>query len=429
MRPIRTFLLSVSLSLSLLAQGQPNCTGIALDVDARCGCVKDPNSQLCEMVKKGFYEPHDLTKNNLLTQSWAGTSQPAAASSQPTRPVQPKAQSAKPQPARPQQARVVPLTHKDYLRFLQPNAHMVAGFDFERALQTPEIVEALLGQGDSKITGALKEMDHLWVSFVAPDDVLILMTGKFEQGVTAGMFYAEGIRPVFLGSARVMMVGPEPSIQAALARLAKPASTGPAATEGWVVRRARELSQDHETFVVNELLAGTSTSNSALQAIRQFSLGFRLTGEGSIDGEAVADSEESALQISSWVDHMKSAGVLDSLNVTRDGSALRFDVKGDAFLTGDKGKAAMSSDVGVELYRLVMSGFPGMPARTVAEDRLRAVKAGMKREEVLSLLGPPLAVAAINGLDTPRETWTYQIPFGRQLSFKLDSGVVTASPR
>jgi hypothetical protein len=429
MRPIRTFLLSLSLSLSLCAQGQPNCTGIALDVDARCGCVKDPNSQLCEMVKKGFYEPHDLTKNNLLTQSWTGTSgQSASPGTQPTRPTQAKPQS-KLQSAKPQQARVVPLTHKDYLRFLQPNAHMVAGFDFEKALQTPEIVEALLGQGDSKITGALKEMDHLWLSFVAPDDVLILMTGKFEQGVTAGMFYAQGIRPVFLGSARVMMVGPESSIQAALTRLAKPATPGPAGNEGWVARRARELSQDHETFVVNELLAGTSSSNSALQAIRQFSLGFRLTGEGNIDGEAVADSEESASKVAAWVDQMKGAGVLESVNVRRAGSALRFDVKGDAFLTGDKGKAAMSSDVGVELYRLAMSGFPGMPARTVAEDRLREVKAGMKREEVLGLLGPPLAVAAINGLDTPRETWTYQIPFGKQMSFKLDSGVVTSSPR
>jgi hypothetical protein len=53
----------------------------------------------------------------------------------------------------------------------------------------------------------------------------------------------------------------------------------------------------------------------------------------------------------------------------------------------------------------------------------------MKREDVLGLLGPPLGIAAINGLDTPRETWTYQIPFGKQLSFKLESGVVTSSPR
>jgi hypothetical protein len=403
-------------SLSLLAQGQPNCTGITLDVDSRCACIKDPNSQLCDMVKKGFYEPHDLTKIKPLGQSWVANN--AASNPQPA--------TANKQPARPQQARLVPLTHKDYLRFLQPNAHLVAGFDFGKALQTPELMEAVLGQSDAKVAEALKEMDHLWLSFVAPDDVLILMTGKFEQGAAAGMFYAQGIRPVFLGGARVMLVGPEPSIQAALTRLAKPAA--PSGKDAWVVRRARELSRDHETFVVNELPAAGGSGGGALQAIRQFSLGFRLAGEGSIDGEAVADSEASASGIADWVDRMKTAGVLDALNLTRDGASLSFEVKGDGYLSGDKAKAAMNSEAGVELYRLVMSGFPGVPSRAVAEGKLLAVKAGMKRDEVLSLLGPPLGVAAINGLDTPRETWTYQIPFGKQLSFKLESGVVTSSP-
>jgi hypothetical protein len=52
----------------------------------------------------------------------------------------------------------------------------------------------------------------------------------------------------------------------------------------------------------------------------------------------------------------------------------------------------------------------------------------MKREELLTLVGPPLSVAAINGLDTPRETWTYQVPFGKQATVRLDGGVVTAPP-
>jgi outer membrane protein assembly factor BamE (lipoprotein component of BamABCDE complex) len=89
----------------------------------------------------------------------------------------------------------------------------------------------------------------------------------------------------------------------------------------------------------------------------------------------------------------------------------------------------MNSDLGVELYGVIMAGFPGMPPRTVAEDKLLAVKAGMHREEVLSLLGPPLSVSSIQGLDTPRESWTYQIPFGKQLTVRLDGGVVTAPPR
>jgi hypothetical protein len=76
-----------------------------------------------------------------------------------------------------------------------------------------------------------------------------------------------------------------------------------------------------------------------------------------------------------------------------------------------------------------MAGFPGVPARTVSEDKLLSVKPGMKREEVLSLLGQPLSVAGIQGLDPPRETWTYQVPFGKQVTVRLDGGVVTVAPR
>jgi hypothetical protein len=57
------------------------------------------------------------------------------------------------------------------------------------------------------------------------------------------------------------------------------------------------------------------------------------------------------------------------------------------------------------------------------------VKTGMKREELLTLLGQPLSVYAIQGLDPPRETWTYQVPFGKQLMVRLDGGVVAVPPR
>jgi hypothetical protein len=56
------------------------------------------------------------------------------------------------------------------------------------------------------------------------------------------------------------------------------------------------------------------------------------------------------------------------------------------------------------------------------------VRQGMKREEVLSLVGPPLSIAAIQGLDEPRETWTYQVPFGKQLSVRLVNGIVSQPP-
>ena len=423
--PILIALLGVS-----LAAETPNCTGIYRDVDARCGCVRDPNSQLCAMVKAGFYDDKGFSKPKPLNW-WGGTTTQPGIQTQPvTRTVRGA------QPARPQQARVVPLAHKDYLRFLDPNAHLVAGFDFSKVFQSPELMSALFAEDEgenarNKVLGALKEMEHMWLSFVPPNDVVVLMTGKFEQGVAANMFYSQGIRPVFLGGAHAMMIGSEPSIQAALARLAKPAATG-----GWVTRRARELSQDHETWIVLDVPAETQTGSRALGAVRQFALGFRLTGDAGVDGEAIADSEASAEKIGAWIGQMKAAiraktgvGALDSLTVERAGATLRFGAKGDGLLAGDAGKAAMNSDFGVEVYGVMMAGFPGMPSRTVAGDKLSAVKAGMRREEVLTLLGRPLEVSSIQGLDTPRETWTYQVPFGKQLSVRLDGGVVTAPPR
>jgi hypothetical protein len=419
-------ILIAMLGVSLAAQSQPNCNGIARDVDARCGCVKDPNSKLCEMVKTGFYEPRDWSKTKPINLGLGGGTiyQPST-----------KSTRAGATAARPEQARVVSLAHKDYLRFLHPNAYLVAGFDFEKLFQSAELVGALFGQTDNddaknQVLAAMKEMDHLWLSFAAPNDVVLLMTGKFERGVAAGMFYAQGIRPVFLGGAQAMMIGSEPSIQGALARLAKPA-----AASGWVTRRARELSKDHETWIVIEPPPGTTRGAGPLQPIRQFAMGFRLTGKAAIDGEAVADSEAGAEKIAAWVDQMKAAirektgvGALDALKVDRTGSSLRFAARGD-LIAGQTGPSPLSSDFGVELYGVVMAGFPGAAARTVSEDKLLAVKTGMKREEVLSLLGQPLSVAGIQGLDPPRETWTYQVPFGKQFTVRLDGGVVTVAPR
>lgn len=237
---------------------------------------------------------------------------------------------------------------------------------------------------------------------------------------------------MFLGDAHAMMIGPEASIQAALARMAKPAMG-----DGWVTKKARELSKDHETWLVMEPPARRGENPAAVfQSIRKFGLGIRVSGEATIDGEAVTDSGADAEKIAAWVDGIKTAvrektgvGALDALKVSVDGATLRFTAKDDGLVTGDAGKKAMSSDFGVELYGLIMAGFPGAPARTASEDKILAIHKGMKREEVLALVGQPLSVSSIQGLDEPRETWTYQVPFGKQFSVRLDSGVVTQAPR
>src|SRR5262249_53329333 len=89
---------------------------------------------------------------------------------------------------------------------------------------------------------------------------------------------------------------------------------------------------------------------------------------------------------------------------------------------------ALDSDFGAEIYSLFLAGIPGQPARAVAGERLRTVKKGMSKDQVIALVGPPLAVMSIQGLEEPRETWTYQIAFGKQMTLRLDNNLVTVEP-
>jgi hypothetical protein len=169
--------------------------------------------------------------------------------------------------------------------------------------------------------------------------------------------------------------------------------------------------------------------------VRRFALGFPGGGAG-IHGEAVTESDEAAAQVAAWIEGMKSAlrgkagaGTLDALAVSREGVTLQFSASGEGLLSGDAGKSAMHSQFGVELYSLLTAGYPGLPSRTAPEEKVLAVKTGMKREDLLTLLGQPLSVYAIQGLDPPRETWSYQVPFGKQYLVRLDGGVVAAAPK
>jgi hypothetical protein len=432
---MRLFIAIFLLGVSLCAQQKPpNCAGVSLDVDIRCACVKDPNGQTCELYKrnKSMYDGEPLKPSPLAPYVNQGvTLGPNPSSAQ----IAPRTQS------RPQKARVVALPSTDYLRFLHPNASLAAGIDFANVFNSPQMFGALLGVagGDDErkqTLAALKEMDHFWISVASTADPVMLMTGRFEQGAAATLFYSHGIRPVFLGGAQAMMIGSESSIQAALARMAKPP-----ANDGWVAQRARELARNHEAWIVTEPPAlPADNASGALHAIRKFAFGIRIASPAELDGEAVADSEADAQKIAAWVDQIKAllreksgAGLLDPLQVTLDGATLRFvandDGAGHALLGGDAGKKALNSDLGPELYRLMTAGFPGNPPRTVAEDKIQQVHPGMKREEVLALLGAPQSVQSIQGLDEPRETFIYQVPFGKQYSIRLDAGVVSQPPR
>ncbi len=330
-------------------------------------------------------------------------------------------------------ARVVALGHTDFLRFLHPNAQMAIGMDFQKVFRMAEMMGIAFGERNTNALGAFQEVDHLWLSIGGPRDVVMLMTGHFEKGQVAGMFYSQGSSPVFLGGAQAMLVGPEPSIRAALARLQAPPVAD--ANAGWVAARARGMAaSDHELWVVVEPQPPAAVPGAGagpLAGAREFAFGAKLAGEMSIDGELEAASPERATEISTWVQAMKDGlklkngdSALDTLAIDKGGATLRFSAKGSQLANSQ----ALHSEFGPELYSLITARIPGAPARAVAQDKLKAVKAGMPREEALGPAWSPLSVTFGSGLELPRETWLYQAAFGKQVTVRLDGGVVTVAP-
>src|ERR1700689_560326 len=112
---MRCLLLISVLSASVAAQAQ-NCTGTARSFDVHCMCETDPNGQVCALVKKGFYDG----KMKMATLPPASPGWLSITQGKTTPVAVPKAQ-----PARPRQARIVPLPSKDSLRALNPNPSLV----------------------------------------------------------------------------------------------------------------------------------------------------------------------------------------------------------------------------------------------------------------------------------------------------------------
>ena len=162
---MRTLLSILLLAASLSGQGSPNCSGAGSFVDARCACERDPAGKLCEMVKAGMYEARvsgktiDPFRSGLIGYRTPPT--PGGIARRPLTTAQPASK-----------ARVVALAHKDYLRFLHPNAQLAIGVDFQKAVSMSAVTGVLFGEEDGTISpkavAALKEIDHLWMSVAGP---------------------------------------------------------------------------------------------------------------------------------------------------------------------------------------------------------------------------------------------------------------------
>lgn len=194
---MRLALIGLILALPLAAQSNsnqkpPDCNGLTAEFDSRCACVLHPNGQLCKITRAMSKPMVDLTGAGL---------KPGAAGSSAASPggtvVIPQT------PVGPSAARTVALNHKDYLRFIHPDSRTALGLDLAKlmSLAPPELAGTLLGgqEMNAQIAAAMKEIDQFLISLAGPNDVLLLLTGKFEGGATTGMFLGHGVSPVMLG--------------------------------------------------------------------------------------------------------------------------------------------------------------------------------------------------------------------------------------
>ena len=344
--------------------------------------------------------------------------------------------------------RTVPLPRNDYLTFIHPDAQAVIGFDFKPVTTLIDaLISEMAGPNAKKTTKGLdgmKELDRVWISIqgtTGAQDVLVLMTGHFERGALAAELTNApgGFARVFLGGPNVMLAGPEASVKAALVRLSAP---GKEATLGWAAEQAREFSTDHDFWIAAQPGAELQQMAGQFGGLTHFVFGAKLHNEASFDGEfgAVSDAiidkmmvELEATKAKAIKENPKMRALLEKLAVERDGMVLRFSAQGGK-INPKQFASELSKQVRTVMSSLLSGGASQQRAIVdlkvlVPDEKLEGVKKGMTRDEVTGLLGKPVMVSSISGLDVPRESWTYHLASGKKVTLRLDDGVVSSLPR
>lgn len=396
---LRTIAGSLLIAVSLPAQDcRPG--SVSRDADSRCACIKDPASEHCKLQTAMQDAAKNLSKG-IQTGLAGGIYTGPSRSPQAARAT-----------AAPRQARVVNIGHKDYLRFLHPSAKFAAGIDVRKLRALADATGFLPSREDLQknplFANAFHEVERMWISFAGERDFLLLLDGRFETGSMANVFYSQGVYPVFLGDASAMLVGPPASVEAALARLRAPAAPS----------KFRELSAGSQAYLV--VAPPEQPAGDPFHGIRQIAFGLRIEGEAKAEATITGATAESIAALEKWLRTMQK----DALTIESSGTTLRVSAQG----FDPSGSFASDSALAVKMHPLFLGWLPGQPKSVVSTAQMQAVREGMAQEELVRLAGRPIAVSGIQGLETPRETWTYQIAFGRQVTIRLDGGVVTAPP-
>jgi hypothetical protein len=386
------YLVSLSAPLALLAAGAfaQNCRpgSVELDFNMQCACVKDPNSEQCDMYKrnKSMYDGKGV-------QMW----QPGAAQKTDPAPAPYRAtRLSVPQQRTPVSATLLP-ADTPFWQMLPPGTRIAVGMRPQWLTASPLLAQLLSLGGQM----AGQSMDAVQREMAGVDMVIMASTRSGASPLILARA-ADVVRatkaerdPYRYVDPDTILVGDWNETDAAMRRLF---SQGPVSAEAKMAGRVAAWS---DVWLVMDPRM-TASLAAKLPGVTKMTVGMAMR-----DG----------LTMEAWFD---TPSAVAAKNLA---ARLEKNPQG-APLVGQMSGATSSveqRDNAVRLYarvggsQLTGSAAPqGTPARLPALDlvtrnKVAEVQTGMDRAAVEALLGRPHSVTAIEGADEPVETLTYNL--------------------
>jgi len=401
-------LVSFGTLLSLLAAGAfaQNCRpgSVERDVNIQCACVKDPNSQQCELYKrnKSMYDGKGI-------QPWQGNAGTPKTAPAPTRVTQPSV----PQERTPVSPTLLP-ADTPFWQMLPAGTRIAVGMRPQWMSASP-LIEQLLSLG-GQVGG--QSIDAIRRELAGVDTVIIASKRSGGQALILARA-ADVVRttkserdPYRYVDPDTILVGDSNETNAAMRRLF---SQDPVSAEA---RMAGRVAAWSDVWLVMDPLAAPGTA-TRLPGVTKMTVGLAMR-----DG----------LTMEAWLD---TPSALAAKNLV---ARLQKNPQGTP-LFGQMGGAAPiveQRDNVVRLYvRITDNQLTGSAAPQGAPDRLPAlglvtrskvaeVQTGMDRTAVEAVLGKPHSVMAIQGSDEAIETLIYDLDDKGKARVRMVNGKVVS---
>jgi len=384
-------LVSLSVPLGLLAAGAfaQSCRpgSIELDVNMQCACVKDPNSEQCEMYKrnKSMYDGKGI-------QMWQPTDGAQKTDPAPHRAPQPSV----PQQRTPVSAKLLP-ADTPFWQMLPAGTRIAVGMRPQWLTASP-LLEQLLSLGGQM---AGQSMDAVRRELAGVDMVIMastrsggapLILARAADVVRATKAERDPFRYV---DPDTILVGDWNETDAAMRRLF---SQGPVSAEA---RMAGRVAAWSDVWLVMDPRV-TAGMAAQLPGVTKMTVGLAmrdgLTMEAWFDTPSALAAKNLAARLEKNPQGAPLVGQMSGATSTveqRDNAVrLHAHVSG-SLLTG----SAASQGTPVRLPALDV----------VTRNKIAEVQAGMDRAAVEALVGKPHSVMAIQGADEPVETLIYNL--------------------